>query len=150
MNRTLKLIPLLVAAIISVAFNSCRVAPTDVDLDAQWQLMTVETATETLVPDNPRVYYSFYRHTAMLATSSGHRIPANLTYDGKTLKLEFPGHTWNNLKSLYLLPPADLTTNSGQVTTDYPIVVFTVVKLNGKQLVLTLPDENKTYTFRKF
>lgn len=152
MNKTLKLLPLLVAAIISAAFNSCRVAPTDPDLDAQWQLMTVETAAETLVIDNPRIYYSFYRHTAMLTTTAGNNITANLSYNGKTLKLEFPGHTWNDLKRLHIEQSADNNqTESSKVSaTDYPVVIFDVVKLNGKQLVLLIPDQAKTYTFRKY
>ncbi len=147
MNRTFKLIPLLTAAIITLSLHSCRVAPTDPDLDAQWQLMTVESESGTVIPDNPRVYYNFYRHTALLTTSGNYHVTANLTYDGQTLKLEFPGQTWSNLNQLYIEQPSGNETDLQP--DDYPVIVFTVVKLNGKQLILSLPD-NKTYTFRKY
>lgn len=144
MKKNINTLLIILATFLACSLNSCRVAPTNSDLDAQWQLMTIETGSQTIVVDNPRVYYSFYRHTATL-TSSSFSTNANLSYDGSTLKLEFPGQNWASLAKLHLTPPAQ-----GAEQASYPVVTFNVVKLTGKQLILSLADDNKTYTFRKY
>lgn len=143
-----KTIFLLTIALTALIFNSCRVAPTDSQLDAQWQLMVVETPDTTItpgnpdIPSNPRVYYSFYRHTATLTTSHGQAINANLEYvEKQSLKLDFAGLTWEDLAPWFI---------EGDAQQTHPSVTFSVEKIDGKQLVLFDDLTQTQYTFRKY
>lgn len=126
---------------ITATLGACRVVPDNDGLDAQWQLMNIEQpGVPTITQTSPRLYFSFYRHTANL-TGSG-VITANITYSHPELTMEFPGVEWRKLSN-YHLSEAD-----GNATAPYPVVTFKVIKLTGKTLVLAIGD--KTYTFRKF
>ena len=85
MKKILYLIAVL--SILGIIGSSCRVRSLNGDLDAQWQLMTVETPNSTVTPQ--AIYYAFYRHTANFRPGT---TTANLTYneDTKNLTLEFP------------------------------------------------------------
>ena len=139
MKKILYLIAVL--SILGITGSSCRVRPLNGDLDAQWQLMTVETPNSTVTPQ--AIYYAFYRHTANFRPGT---TTANLTYneDTKNLTLEFPvvasrpgNQEGTSLDRYYIPDKIPCTVN------------FKVKKLTSKQLIMTL-DDNTTYTFRKF
>lgn len=140
MKKLLYLIAIL--SILGIVGSGCRVRPINGDLDAQWQLMTVETPHGTVNPQ--ATYYAFYRHIANLRPSGP---TANLTYNENTkgLTLDFPEGCWadypnhsdNSLEKFYIPHKTPCTLN------------FKVIKLTSKQLIMTL-DDTITYTFRKF
>lgn len=137
-----KTVILSIIVLATLIFNACRVAPANSQLDAQWQLMAVDIPGQTtIVPTNPRVYYSFYRHTATLTTSSGQSINANLSYvENQSLTLQFNGLTADDIKPWYI--ETDTENN--------PKVEFSVIKIDGKQLVLKDNTNLTQYIFRKY
>lgn len=133
MKHLLLIITICVAAMTAV--TSCRVRPLNGDLDAQWQLMTIEYPsgrTETMT----RSYYCFYRHTVNLRGAAN--IHGNLIYDEATdsLIIDLPdGHDWLGHWGIQQHTPCRLG--------------FKVVELSGKRLVM-LHGDSALFTFRKF
>ncbi len=120
-----------VAAMLSL--SSCRKAPINGKLDAQWQIMKIEHLGEDTewIPTQ-RSYIDINLHVVNLRNvtqdeQGGAVIAGNLNYDknGATVTMDFPYNTEG--EKLQALQSWGIYSNP---------VVFHIVKLDGKQLIL--------------
>lgn len=140
--RTLSIITIVLTAL---GTTSCRELALNDDLDAQWQIMSIDYPDGTQIGAVP-YYYCFYRHTANLTTPDKYPITANLTYEGNDLTLEFPYVDYpSQLAPWGITMPDDMTE---PVEEGYTIH-YTVNHLSSKKLVMTT-DLGVTITCRKF
>lgn len=146
MIKKLTILTALMLCICTSLLTSCRVAPSNGDLDAQWQLMSIDYTDGTQTVPATRTYYSFYRHTANVTLVGGQSATANLTYiEGQSLTLEFPLNTPESLLAWSLPVPADADAGQTGVT-----ISFTVNHISSSKLILTADSDGAVYTFRKF
>lgn len=71
------------------SMESCQKAPINGDLDGQWQVASVTPRPSQIIV-NERLYYNFGMHVCMLTYYEGWFLSANMEYDGKTMRLDFP------------------------------------------------------------
>lgn len=117
--------------------GSCRKAPINGKLDGLWQIMKIEyLADGTDVTSQRRSYISINLHVVQLTDvteteDSGASISGNLNYDESAgiLTMNFPYNTSES--SLPQLQSWGIYTNP---------VTFSIVKLDGRQLILKSTD----------
>lgn len=145
MIKRIALATALMLCICCTLIPSCRVAPSNGDFDAQWQLMTIEYPDGTTEVPATRTYYSFYRHTANIALYGGSMLIANMTYvEDQSVTLVFPQYTPEQLKPFSLPVPSDAVDGVKGVT-----VTFTINHLSSSKLVMTAAN-GAVYSLRKY
>lgn len=144
MKNITRILSIIIITIATMGSTSCRELALNGDLDAQWQVMTLDYPDGTQSAPG-QYYYCFYRHTANLTTPGLYPITANLTYDGDDLTLEFPYvSSPTQLAPWGITVPDDATKPQGGW-----IIHYTVNHLSSKKLVMTT-DLGITITCRKF
>lgn len=132
-NKIFFCIALLFGIVSLISLPSCRKAPINGKLDAQWQIMKIEHI-EDGVEQIPalRTYIDINLHVVNLRNVSlnetaGPLIAGNLNYDkdAATVTMDFPYNTEG--EKLRALQAWGIYSNP---------VVFHIVKLDGKQLIL--------------
>ncbi len=113
--------------------TGCRKGGINGDLDGQWRIITIENLATGEITEPTNLFYCIYLHTVNL-TSPSVAATANMTYSGKTLKLDFP--TFKD--------PAPLN-KWGIYSTE---TIFNVERLNSTHL--TLASESARIILRKF
>lgn len=142
MKTSLRILIILLAASLATA---CSDTPTDPELDAQWQLLTIAEPDGAVTEPAVRTYYCFYRHTVQLHNVDGITLLGNLTYvKDRTLTISFPDDNAARLRTMSLPVPADADPDS----TGYSFT-FTPSLPSSSRLILTDPA-GRTLTFRKF
>lgn len=132
-NKIFFCIALLFGIVTLISLPSCRKAPINGKLDAQWQIMKIEHI-EDGVEQIPalRTYVDINLHVVNLrnvtqSENAGAVIAGNLNYDkdAATVTMDFPYNTEGG--KLLALQSWGIYSNP---------VVFHIVKLDGKQLIL--------------
>ena len=87
--RHIKFATLLSILILSM-LTSCREAPTNGDLDAQWQLtsITINSTGETIEPDGK--YFCIYRELIQLSNGGGIITTGRLVVKDNIMSIDFP------------------------------------------------------------
>ncbi len=119
---TKRLIYILVAISTITLLTGCRKGGINGDLDGQWRIITIENLATGEITEPTNLFYCIYLHTVNL-TSSGVIATANMTYSGKTLKLDFP--TFKDATPL---------NKWGIYSTE---TVFSIERLNSSHLTIT-------------
>lgn len=130
------ILSLLFAFSIMLISFSCQKAPINGDLDGQWQVMDV-TPEPIDKPIDERIYYCFSLHVCQLSYYDGVFTTGNMSFDGKTLYLDFPNAT--SIFNAQKLAQYGITENP---------ITFTVEHLDKKSLILRHGDT--TVTMRKY
>lgn len=109
------------AALMLLLPAACRKAPINGDLDAQWQIMSVQYADGTSAAPDGSLYICISLHTLQLRGVGVHT--ANMAYDDKagTISLDFPISKAEDLRPWGF----DATQTSAKI-----------LRLNRKELVL--------------
>lgn len=134
--RILKSRIIMIAAVMLMLLTgSCRKAPINGKLDAQWQVTSIEFADGSPSIGKSRLYFNFYLHVVQLTGASG--ITGNMVYSDNKIAMDFPNNvTEDKLKQL---------TRYGIMRNP---VVFEVLKLDGSTLVMK--SDETTITCRRF
>lgn len=132
-NKIFFCIALLFGIVSLISLPSCRKAPINGKLDAQWQIMKIEHIEEGIewTPER-RTYIDINLHVVNLRNvtqneNPGAVIAGNLNYDkdAATVTMDFPYNTED--EKLQMLQSWGIYSNP---------VIFHIVKLDGKQLIL--------------
>lgn len=134
--RHIKFATLLSILILSM-LTSCREAPTNGDLDAQWQLtsITINSTGETIEPDGK--YFCIYRELIQLSNGGGIITTGRLVVKDNIMSIDFPMIT--TPEEIGRLAPWGIDTNKPQ---------FEIVSLNSRHMVLK--SGYSTITLRSF
>lgn len=119
--------------LIVTTLTGCRKIGINGDLDGQWRIITIENLETKEISEPTNLFYCIYLHTVNL-TSPSVAATANMTYSGKTLKLEFP-----------TIQDATRLNKWGIYSTE---TIFNIERLNSSHL--TLASEKARITLRKF
>lgn len=134
MKQTIKHFILIATVILTVSLlTGCRKGGINGDLDGQWRIITIENLATGEISEPTNLFYCIYLHTVNLSSPSV-AATANMTYSGKTLKLDFP--TVKDAASL---------NKWGIYSTE---TTFNIERLDSSHL--TLASENARITLRKF
>lgn len=118
-----------VLAILSIISQSCRVTSNHGDLDAQWQVMSIElTDGTTRHPD--RLYYAFFRSVVNLRGIGMSTQSGNVSFDGDKLMLSMPYSTtddllpWGMNATETTFQVKQLTKRKMTLVSDYAVIEF--------------------------
>lgn len=116
-------------AMLSITSQSCRVTSNHGDLDAQWQVMSIELADGTTrQPD--RLYYAFFRSVVNLRGAGLPMQAGNVSFDGDKLMLSMPYSTtddllpWGMNATETTFQVRQLTKRKMTLVSDYAVIEF--------------------------
>lgn len=134
--RHIKFIALL-SIILIATLTSCREAPTNGDLDAQWQLtsITINSTGETIEPDGK--YFCIYRELIQLSNGGSIITTGCLAVKDNIMSIDFPMIT--SPEEIERLASWGIGTNKPS---------FEIVSLNSRHMVLK--SDYSTITLRCF
>ncbi len=120
---------ILVLLILSILGQSCRVTSNHGDLDAQWQVMSIELNDGTVTNPN-QLYYAFFRSVVNLRGNGLATQAGNVALEGDKLMLSMPYSTtedllpWGMNATETTFQVKQLTKRKMTLVSDYAVIEF--------------------------